>query len=346
MCCYASLLLADERSVRSRGHGMRSAAPETYSPRQSLNLLSARTTAGVIDETEVDRRVAGPQCQHRRFSRPLGAELTGTVGDRRSARWRGQPPIDRRLRLRLGPRQCRDGAEFRRHFRFDLTELCDQRSHVVAEFTANAPNQSFGIWFGTDTSSIATFNILLGGAVAHDFVGIGIAAGQLTIGTGGAPCPGQPYNCGTFNDARITPDAGFFFRPTGSGTTYYSLDQLNAPDPFRTDRVIALQDGTTSNWLFSYEDGTDFDAHNDMAVKVESITAVPEPENVRLDARRPGCHGLRRAASQIPLRALGACSRRRPDHERTSVRSFYLRLRPVPEFPGVTRAGDRARRPR
>jgi hypothetical protein len=149
---------------------------------------------------------------------------------------------------------------------------------LVAEFTANAANQSFGIWFGTDTSSIATFNILQGGAVAHNSVGIGITDGQLTIGTGGAPCPGQPYNCGTFNDARITPNAfGFFFRPTGSGTTYYSLDQLNAPDPLRTDRVIALQDGTTTNWLFSYEDGTDFD-YNDMAVKVESINAVPEPE--------------------------------------------------------------------
>ena len=35
--CYASLRLADERSVRSLGRGMRSAAPETYSPHQSLN---------------------------------------------------------------------------------------------------------------------------------------------------------------------------------------------------------------------------------------------------------------------------------------------------------------------
>ena len=156
---------------------------------------------------------------------------------------------------------------------------------LVAEFTANSANQSFGIWFGTDTSSIATYNILLGGAVAHSNVGLNITAGQLTIGTGGAACPGLPYNCGTFNDARINPNAfGFFFRPTGSGTTYYTSDQLNAvynPGDARSDRVVAFQDGTTTNWLFAYEDGTDFD-YNDMAVKVESINAVPEPETYAL----------------------------------------------------------------
>ena len=41
--------------------------------------------------------------------------------------------------------------------------------------------------------------------------------------------------------------------------------------------VVALQNGNSTNWLFAYEDGSDWD-YNDMAVKVESITAaVPEP---------------------------------------------------------------------
>nr|MDQ2734997.1 PEP-CTERM sorting domain-containing protein [Pseudomonadota bacterium] len=43
-----------------------------------------------------------------------------------------------------------------------------------------------------------------------------------------------------------------------------------------------FQNGTSTNWLFAYEDGTDFD-YNDMAVKVESIApAVPEPETYAL----------------------------------------------------------------
>ena len=59
----------------------------------------------------------------------------------------------------------------------------------------------------------------------------------------------------------------------------YSLDQLNPGA--RKDRFIGFQNGSTTNWLFAYEDGTDWD-YNDMAVKVESITAVPEPETYAL----------------------------------------------------------------
>ena len=56
---------------------------------------------------------------------------------------------------------------------------------------------------------------------------------------------------------------------------------MNAPDA-RPDRVVAFQDGSSTNWLFAYEDGSDFD-YNDMAVKVESINAaIPEPETYAL----------------------------------------------------------------
>ena len=149
---------------------------------------------------------------------------------------------------------------------------------LVAEFAGNAPTQSFGIWFGTDTDNIVSYNLLLGGAVASDAVGITINGNTLNV-FGPNSC-GTKFNCGTFTNALINPSSfGFFFKPSPNGPTYYSLDQLNGGG--RSDRFIAFQDGNTTNWLFAYEDGGDWD-YNDMAVKVESITAVPEPETYAL----------------------------------------------------------------
>src|SRR5215212_2593325 len=55
---------------------------------------------------------------------------------------------------------------------------------LIAEFTANADSQSFGIWFGTDTNNKVQYDILLGGAISHSFVGIGIDNGTLEISSG------------------------------------------------------------------------------------------------------------------------------------------------------------------
>jgi len=153
---------------------------------------------------------------------------------------------------------------------------------MVAEFTANSSAQSFGIWFGTDTDHIVAYNLLLGAANVGDNAAISIVGNTLQVGSTDFSACGIRVNCGNFTDALVNSGAfGFFFRQNGSNATptYYSLDQLNPGD--RKDRFIPVQDGGTTNWLFAYEDGTDWD-YNDMAVKVESITAVPEPETYAL----------------------------------------------------------------
>ena len=84
---------------------------------------------------------------------------------------------------------------------------------LLAEFTANAGTQSFGIWFGNDTTNIVSYNLLLGGAVATDAVGLTIVGNTLNVFGPSGGC-GTHYTCGSFTDARITSGAfGFFSRP-------------------------------------------------------------------------------------------------------------------------------------
>lgn len=155
---------------------------------------------------------------------------------------------------------------------------------MVAEWTANSANQRFGIWFGTNTDNVVTYDLMLGGATALTNAAIAFVGNTLQVGSSDFTACGVKVNCGNFTNALVNPNSfGFYFRPNGTpndNPTYFSLDQLNSAG--RQDRVIAFQDGVTTNWLFAYEDGTDWD-YNDMAVKVESITAaIPEPETYAL----------------------------------------------------------------
>ena len=151
---------------------------------------------------------------------------------------------------------------------------------LVAEFTGNSSTQIFGIWFGTDTSNIVNYDLMLGSAGVGAAAAISIGNGTLDVGSVPVIGCGTTINCGSFSNALINPNSfGFYFQASANSPRYYSLDQLN---PNGQDRVVAFQNGASTNWLFAYEDGTDFD-YNDMAVKVESITAaVPEPETYAL----------------------------------------------------------------
>lgn len=153
---------------------------------------------------------------------------------------------------------------------------------LVIEQTSGAANQKFGIWFGSDSSNLLLIDLLLGGAIG----GGNPSAAGITMGNGfmevfGSAIPASPstcsseVNCTYIEDARINPlNFGFYF--TSGNTTAYSIDSITGG----ATRFLAYQGGTSTNWLFAFEDGGDFD-YQDMVVKVESIK-VPEPGTLAL----------------------------------------------------------------
>lgn len=150
---------------------------------------------------------------------------------------------------------------------------------MVIEYSANSLTNKFGIWFGNDTSNILAIDLLLGPATAGSTASLSFTGNTMNVGSSViGDCTilgGTAVNCGAFTDARIS--SGFFgFYIDVGGTRYYSADQLNGG----AARMLAYE-GSPTNWLLAFEDGTDND-FNDLAVKIESITRVPEPGTLAL----------------------------------------------------------------
>src|SRR4029453_4088249 len=96
---------------------------------------------------------------------------------------------------------------------------------LVAEFTANETTQLFGIWFGTDTSAILTYDLLKGAAVVGDNAAISFSGNTLNVGTSVIANCGVKVNCGSITDARISADSfGFYFQASGGSPIYFSND--------------------------------------------------------------------------------------------------------------------------
>jgi hypothetical protein len=167
---------------------------------------------------------------------------------------------------------------------------------IVAEFAANSPINKFGIWFASDASDIWTYDLLLGPATVATDAAVRIDNGRIRVGSSDMSACGISVACTSWlYDWRISPLAFGFYFQTGNDPRAYSVDQLNNP---LLPRILSFQQGATSNWALAYEDLTLGDAdYNDMVVKIESITPVPEPTTLLLMLAGLAVLGLRSRAT-------------------------------------------------
>jgi hypothetical protein len=149
---------------------------------------------------------------------------------------------------------------------------------LMFEYAGLAGTNTFGIWFGTDTTNVVTYELLKGSAsssvVGGDSVSVVIQGNQMVVG--GLGCATNSYyDCWNVTNSLISPFSFGFYMGTGDSIKYYTVDQLNSD----AARSLAYVQGDT--WLLAFEDGTDGD-YNDMVVRVESVAAVPEPGSMLL----------------------------------------------------------------
>jgi len=151
---------------------------------------------------------------------------------------------------------------------------------------------TFGIWSGTTTENVVGYNIFLGPAVG----GIGGTAAALTwldattlkVSAAGNGVCGVSVNCGNFAGIPYSSFGFYLSNPANSyyqgypGYTFYTVDQLNTDS--QSAHALAYRKSGTDIWALAFEDlpfPTDHD-YNDMVVKIESVTPVPEPGTLTL----------------------------------------------------------------
>ena len=151
---------------------------------------------------------------------------------------------------------------------------------MAFEYAGLAGQNIFGIWFGTDTTSILRIDIFKGSAVPDDAASLQWAGNTLGIGVGMLTDPTH-VNTGIFTDPLITPFSFGFYLRQENGPIFYTVDQLNSV----AAQAVAYRKPGTDTWAVAFEDlpfsSSDKD-YNDLVVKVESIQPVPEPATMLL----------------------------------------------------------------
>ena len=229
------------------------------------------------------------------FAVPFAPNNAGAVADRRSVARRAEPADDRRRPVRPRPHQRQHRPELGRPVHVDDAEL--RRPAIptlVAEFTANAATQSVRHLVRHRHRQHRQLRPAARAArspATTPSASRSSATRSMSSAVGIADC-GMKFNCGIFTNALDQSDVvRLLLQALADEPDVLLARPAEQPARART-AVVAFQDGSTTNWLFAYEDGTDFD-YNDMAVKVESIAAaVPEPETYALMLAGLGAMGF------------------------------------------------------
>lgn len=165
---------------------------------------------------------------------------------------------------------------------------------LVLEAAAFAPTNFFGIYTDPDlddaTANSALVNIFNGAAAPGCTASVSWATpgtGAMTIAAGGG-CVAGDVNAGVF--AGINPFAfGFFLNtdddgnglPAGGAGLVFTMDHLNGGAP----HALTYRRPGSDSWIVAFEDldlGASDKDYTDLVVRVESITAVPEPTSLLL----------------------------------------------------------------